>query len=80
MRSDSRTCLAAVKAKLTPNLRACEFCAHLRQHGLALARVRVRGTENPPPPLDYVLQDGLGFEQVVACVEIKTGCVGHARG
>ena len=32
----------------------------------------MRGTEDPPPPLHHVLQDGLGFEQVVTCVEIKT--------
>ena len=33
----------------------------------------MRGAEDPPPPLDYVLHDGLGFEQVVACVEITSG-------
>ena len=33
----------------------------------------MRGSENPPPPLDHVLQDGLSLEEVVACVEIKNG-------
>ena len=31
----------------------------------------MRRTQDPPSPLDHVLQDGLGFEQVVACVEIE---------
>ena len=72
--------LAAIEADVTPNLRAGELRARLGQRALCAKRVRMRGAEDPPPPLDYVLQDGLGFEQVVACVEIKTGCVGHARG
>ena len=31
----------------------------------------MRGAKDPPPPLDHVLHDALGFEQVVACVEIS---------
>ena len=31
-----------------------EFCAHDGQRRLALARVRMRGAEDPPPPLDHV--------------------------
>ena len=65
-----RTYLAAAD-DLTPNLRACEYFAHLGQRGLAIARPRMRGTEDPPPPLDHVLEYTLGFEQVVACVEIS---------
>ena len=68
----SRTYL--VEAKLTPNLRvgACgEFRAHGGQPSLRRDRVRVRGAEDPPSPGNHVLHDGLGFEQVVACVEIK---------
>ena len=53
---------------------ACgEFFAHLGQRGLGIARVRMRGAEDPPPPLDHVLQDALGFKQVVACVGIENG-------
>ena len=72
MSTGSRTYL--VEAKLTPNLRvgACgEFRAHVGQRGLRSDRVRVRGAEDPPSPGNHVLRDGLGFEQVVACVEIK---------
>jgi len=49
--------------------------AHSGQLALCVARARVRGTEDPPPPLDHVLHDGLGFKQVVACVEMKPGRV-----
>ena len=38
---------------------------------LRASRVRMRGAEDPPSPLDCVLHDGLGFEQVVACVRSK---------
>ena len=41
----------------------------IRQPALCKARVRMRGAEDPPPSLDHVLQDGNGFEQVVACGE-----------
>ena len=58
-------------AELTPILRAGEFSAHVGQYGFIIARVRMRGTEDPPPPLDHVLHDALGFEKVVACVEIS---------
>ena len=50
-----------------------EFRAHAGQKRLGVERVRMRGTEDPPSPLDHVLRDGLGFEQVVACVEIQSG-------
>ena len=33
----------------------------------------MRRTKDPSSPLDHVLHDGLGFEQVVACVDIKIG-------
>ena len=33
----------------------------------------MRGPEDPPSPLDHVLHDGLGLEQVFACVGIKNG-------
>ena len=33
-----------------------------------MGRERMRGAEDPTSPLDNVLHDGLGFEQVVACV------------
>ena len=54
------------------NLHVGECRAHVGQDALANARYRMRGAEDPSPPLDYVLHDGLGFEQVVACVEIKS--------
>ena len=69
-RTGPRTYLAAAD-DLTPNLRACEFCAHLGIRVLYWARVRMRGTEDAPPPLEHVLHDCLGFEHVVACVVIK---------
>ena len=69
-RTGPRTYLAAAD-DLTPNLRVCEYFAHLGQRGLAIARPRMRGTEDPPPPLDHVLEYTLGFEQVAACVEIS---------
>ena len=62
-----------------PVLEVDEGCEHLGQRGLAVARFRMRGAEDPPPPLDNVPHDGLGFEQVVACVGIKTGRVDPAR-
>ena len=34
-------------------------------------RCFIRGAEDPSSPLDHVLHDGLGFEQVAACVEIQ---------
>ena len=58
---------------LTPNLRVGEFFAQCGQHVLCVAGVRMRGTKNPASPLDHVLHYRLGFEQVVACVEIETG-------
>ena len=81
----------AVEADLTPNLRAGELRARLGQRGLYAERVRMRGAEDPPSPLDYALQDGFGFEQVIACVEngIKftstrvdsnAGCRGCSQG
>ena len=70
-------CIAAIKAELT-NLRVGEFRAHVGQYYLALARVRMRGSKNPSSPLDHVLHDGLGFQQVVACVEMKMGRVDTA--
>ena len=39
----------------------------------------MRRTEDSAPSLDYVQYDGLGFEQVVACVEIKSGRVDAAE-
>ena len=56
-----------------------ESFAHEGQRALHLTRLRMRGAEDPPSPLDYVMQDSLGFEQVVACVEIKIGCRRRAR-
>ena len=50
-----------------------ESFAHEGQRALHLTRLRMRGAEDPPSPLDYVMQDSLGFEQVVACVDIKNG-------
>ena len=41
------------------------------QRELRAERLRMRGPEDPPPPPDRVLHIGLGFEQVVACGEIK---------
>ena len=70
-RTGLRTYLAATKADVTPSLRVGEFRASVGQSALREARVRMRGTEDPTSPLDYVLHDGLNFEQVVACVEIK---------
>ena len=54
------------------------------QQALRAKRGRMRGAEDPPPPLRDVLHDGLGFQQVVACVEIKLGagrdrCPGRDR-
>ena len=48
-----------------------EFFVHFGQPYLGAKRIRMRGAEDPTPPLDYVLHDGFGFEQVVACVEIN---------
>ena len=48
-----------------------EFRARLGKAFLRAKRLRMRGAEDPPSPLDHVLHDGLGFEQVVACVEIR---------
>ena len=59
-----------------PNLRMCafsEFLARAGQPVLGVGRVRMRGAEDSPFPLDHVLHGGRGFEQVVACVEIKKG-------
>ena len=69
----------AVEADLTPNLRAGELRARLGQRGLYAERVRMRGAEDPPSPLEHVLHDCLGFEQVIACVEIKMGRGSAAR-
>jgi len=55
------------------NLRAGERNAHVGQSLLYRERVWMRGAEDAPSPLDHVLQDGLGLEQVVACVGIKDG-------
>ena len=60
--------LACWRWALTLRLHVGEFLAHGGQHGLGPARIWMRGTEDPPPSLDHVLHDGLGFEQVVACV------------
>ena len=60
--SDPRTFpFESVKAGLTAILRAREFRAREGQRALRVASVRVRGPEDPPPPLDHVLHDGLGF-------------------
>ena len=60
--------------EFTPNLRLFEVFAHLfarfGQRSLCAKRARMRGAEDPPSPLNNVLQDGHGFEHVVACVEI----------
>ena len=47
-----------------------EFRAHLEQIFLLMTRARMRGTKDPPSPLDRVLQEGLSFKQVVACGRI----------
>ena len=62
-----------VEAELTPNLRVSELFAHTGQIALGVKRVRMRGAEDPPIPLGYVLQDVLGFTQVAACIGIKIG-------
>ena len=62
-----RTCLAAVSLRIY----ACgEFRAHVSTRPLVSERVWMRGAEDPPPPFDHILHDGLGFEQILACVEI----------
>ena len=53
--------------------------ARAGQHALCATRFRMRVTEDPPSPLDHVLQDGLCFERVVACIEIKNGCAADRR-
>ena len=58
---------------LAPSSSAGEFLARNGQRTLYLKRFRMRGAEDSPSPLDHVLHDGLGFDQVVACVEIETG-------
>ena len=55
-----------------------ESFAHEGQRALHLTRLRMRGAEDPPSPLDYVMQDSLGFEQVVACVDINKRVVAAA--
>ena len=52
-----------------------EGLARAGQLALCDTRLRVRGTEDPPSPLNHVLHDGLGLEQVVTCVEMKSGHV-----
>ena len=69
---------AAVKTELLRRIYACgEFRAHVGQHALVDKRLRMRGAEDLPSPLNHVLNDCLGFEQVVACDNpwIKTGRV-----
>ena len=51
--------------------RGCDLLAHFGEILLCLARLRVSGAEDPQIPLNHVLHDSLGYEQVVACVEIK---------
>ena len=48
-----------------------DVCTGVGERCFATARVRMRGAEYPPASPDHVLQDGLGFKQVVACVGIK---------
>ena len=60
-----------VKATLTLNLRASEFCTHAGQRALGATCVGMRWTEDPLSPLDHVLRDGLGFKQVFAWVGKK---------
>ena len=71
VRTGPQTCIATEKAALTPDLCVGEFRAHLGQRALEAKRFRMRGTEDLPCPLDHVLPDCLGFEQVVACVKTK---------
>ena len=61
-RTGRQACLTAMEAELTPNLCVGEFRAHAGQRVLHAKRVRMRGTKDPPSPLDHVLHDGLGFE------------------
>ena len=70
-----RTGPQTLGVRVTPNLpvgefraRVGEFRARVGQRVLSSTRGRMRGAKDPPTPLDYVLQDSLGFEQVVACV------------
>ena len=60
-----------MKAELTPNLLVRDVFAYEGQHVLCVKRLRMRGAEDPTSPLDNVLHDDLGFEQVVACGEMK---------
>ena len=71
--------LLLVRRRRGANLRLGEFRAHIGQQVVAVLRVRIRGAEETASPRDHVLQDGLGFEQVVACVGIKNGRVAAAH-
>ena len=64
-----------LQVELTPNLRASQVPPNDGQTSLRDTRVRMRGTKDSPSPLNHVLHDGLGPEQVVACVEMKSGHV-----
>ena len=55
--------------EFTPNLQTRE---RFGQDLFSENRVRMRGAEDPPSPLNNVLHEGLGFEQVVACVGIES--------
>ena len=64
-----------------PNLRVHargEFRAHVEQRFLYGKCGWMRTPKDPSSPLDQVLQDGLGFKQVVACVEVKMSRVDAA--
>ena len=53
------------------NLRVGEFRADMGHKALRLTRLGMRGTKDPPSPLDHILHDGLGSEQVAACDEMN---------
>ena len=79
-RTSPQAYLEAVR--LTPNLLVHaprESLPHVGQRALGANRFGMRGAEDPPPPLDHVLHDGLRLQQVVACVEIETGRVDAAH-
>ena len=50
-----------------------EFGTHLGQEVFSAKRFRMREAENLSSPLHHAMYDGLGFEQIVACVETNKG-------
>ena len=69
--------LRSPKAALAAKTRSQR--SHLTCNTFGEKRGRMPGTKDPPSPLDHALHDVIGFEHVVACVEIKNGACRRRR-